>query len=114
MRHNLDRTPVDVDIVVRGNTAYAVDVFPGGERSCLRQRLGTYESPEHAMIMGEILSNPVYLVYLSNGKLTQEKVDQMAAELRKRRVPGSASTTPEGTTQWEYAPIVSAAAPSET
>lgn len=110
----VDHPVVDIDIEAHGNRLVGVDVFSDGSRSTLRQNLGTYESPEHALIMGEIISNPLYLVHAASGRFTQEKIDQMAAELRKRRIPGSASTTPGGTERWEYAPFVSEEDPSAT
>lgn len=110
----VDYKPVDIDIEAHGNRLVGTDVFSDGSRSTLRQNLGTYESPEHALIMGEIISNPLYLVHAASGRFTQEKIDQAAAELRTRRIPGSNTTKPGGTEQWEYAPYASGESPSET
>ena len=111
-RYRTDHQVCDVDVVVVGNRLVGTDVFSDGSRSCLRQQLGTYQSPEHAAIMKEIQFTPILMVYLSNGTLTQAKIDQMAAELRARRIPGVDYTKPGP--RWEPDPTASAADPCET
>lgn len=98
MRHATETTAIDVEITREGNKLVGRDVFPGGDRSCIKQNLGTYQSPEHAEIMGAILSDIRLKVLAASGQITQEKMDLMAAELRRLRTTGGTSTQPAATT----------------
>lgn len=80
---------VDTQIQIEGNRLVSRDVFSDGSLSCLKGDLGTYKTPEHAEIMAYLYAEPMMLIWASEGKLTQELIDKMAAELRQRRLDGA-------------------------
>ncbi len=79
------KAPIDVQLTTEGNRLVGRDVFASGEVSCIKQTLGTYKSPEHAAVFGMILEDPRLLVAAAEGRITDEILDNAAAELRKRR-----------------------------
>jgi len=78
-------TPVDIDYSTEGNRLIARDVFPGGERSCIKQQLGEYKTPEHAEVMAMIYSDPRLMIAAAAGRLTQEIIDNAVILLRERK-----------------------------
>lgn len=76
---------VDIDICVVGNQLVGVDVDCDGNRSIMKSDLGTYESPEHAEVMKELMFNPKYTYLISSGIVTKEFVDNVVSVLRQQR-----------------------------
>lgn len=88
MFHPNDRTGmkiVDVDIYAEGNSVKGNDVYEDGSTSLLTPLMMECETPEHAEVMAEILRNPLYMIYLSMGKLTQEKFDAIVLKWREEK-----------------------------
>ena len=80
-----DAQVIDCEFAVEGNTLVAYDVLSHGGLSNLKSRCGDYSSPEHAELMGHILSDPRLLVAAAEGRITQEIFDKAAELLRQRK-----------------------------
>jgi hypothetical protein len=76
---------VDVDIYAEGNSVKGNDVYEDGSTSLLTPLLMECETPEHAEVMTEILDNPLYMVYISTGKLTVKKFNAIVERWREEK-----------------------------
>ncbi len=91
----VEHQATDTRFFVEGNRLISRDVIDG-ELSVLKYQCGEYQSPEHAEIVGCILSDPMAFVCFASGKITQEHIDQAAESLRKRREVADAGTSTAG------------------
>lgn len=82
-RHDVQA--IDAVFTVEGNTLVAQDLMSDGSISCIKARCGDYQSPEHAELVGYILTDPRLMIASCLGQITQEVLDKAAAELRRRR-----------------------------
>lgn len=78
MVNKVETHAVDVDIRADGNTVVAQDVYPGGDRSVLKQQLGTHRTPGHAHVFAQILNDPRLFILMAAGDITQEHIDKAA------------------------------------
>ena len=85
MHPAFEAQPIDVRLDVVGNRLIGVDIYPGGNESCLRSDLGTYKTQEHAEAFKLLMSRVDFLILASEGKITEETVDRLAAELVRRK-----------------------------
>ncbi len=85
---HLHEQPSDKTVLtVEGNKLIGQDILHGGQTSCLKQNLGTYQSPEHAEAMAYVFATPQLMLRLLMGEITPTILNNVAAILKSRKDP---------------------------
>lgn len=78
--------PVDIKFERAGDRIFSRDVFSDGQLGVIRTPwFPAAKSPEHAEVMAELLLNPEFTVWVSEGFFTDEKLDEIVTRLREIR-----------------------------
>ncbi len=72
-------------VSLEGSRIIGRDILPGGQVSCLKQNLGTYQSPEHAEAMAHVFASPQLMLRWLMGDITATIINNVAAAIKTKK-----------------------------
>jgi len=76
--------------VVEGSTTRPQDFYlDDGSNTVLKGVPLEHKTPGHAAVFAEMLNNPIYMIALASGKITQEVLDKAANAYNEGEIDGN-------------------------